>query len=99
MHFDLATSIEIAAELGLRLRRERVRQNLSQGELAARAGLSERSVGNLERNGHASLDTLIRAAAALGLSGSLATLFDTAPATLKAMETMSTTRSRVRRTS
>ena len=37
LHFGLATTDEIAAELAMRLRAHRLAQNLQQSELAARA--------------------------------------------------------------
>ncbi len=41
MQFDFATTDEIAAEFGARIRAHRLAQNLQQSELAARAGVSE----------------------------------------------------------
>ncbi|CAE6739882.1 helix-turn-helix domain-containing protein [Paraburkholderia haematera] len=94
---ELATADEIALELGQRLRTQRLAQNLQQSELAARAGVSERAVRNLERTGKATLESLLRVAMALGLAGSLSPLFDYQPKSIQAMEKASATRERASR--
>lgn len=98
MHFDLATPLEIAETLGERLRANRLLQNLQQGELAARAGISERSLRNIERSGQGTLDNFIRVAIALGLAGNLDLLFELKPRSIKAMEEASVKRQRASRT-
>jgi transcriptional regulator with XRE-family HTH domain len=65
-HFELSTADEIGRELGQRLRSHRLAQNLQQEELAARAGVSERALRNLERMGRGSIDLLLRVVMALG---------------------------------
>lgn len=95
--FELATADEIARELGQRLRAHRLAQNLQQSELAARAGVSERAVRNLERTGKATLDSLLRVVMALGLAGSLSPLFEYKPTSIREMEQASTTRERASR--
>ncbi|CAE6704106.1 helix-turn-helix domain-containing protein [Paraburkholderia nemoris] len=95
--FDLATADEIALELGHRLRAQRLAQNLQQSELASRAGVSERVVRNLERTGKATLESLLRVAMALGLTGSLSPLFEHKPNSIRAMEQASATRERASR--
>ncbi|SAL85153.1 XRE family transcriptional regulator [Caballeronia arvi] len=97
MNFDLASSSEISDELGQRLRAHRLAQNLQQAELAARAGISERALRNIERNGPATLDNFIRIAAALGLAGNFDTLFELKPRSIKAMEKASIKRQRASR--
>lgn len=57
---------EILAELGLRIKQERIRQNLMQEELADRAGVSVHTVSNLERGADISLSTLLRVLRVLG---------------------------------
>ena len=98
MHFDLANSGEIAEELGLRLRTHRLAQNLQQAELAARAGISERALRNLERTGQATFDNFIRVVMALGLASHLDALFELRPRSIKAMEQASIKRQRASRT-
>ncbi|KND60928.1 hypothetical protein BVER_05297 [Candidatus Burkholderia verschuerenii] len=94
MHFDLATSDEIAEVIGQRLREHRLAQNLQQSELAARAGVSVRVVSNIERNGQGTFDNLIRVASALGLASHFSALFDLKTRSIKAMEAASTKRER-----
>ena len=97
--FELATADEVASELGHRLRSHRLAQNFHQSELAARAGISERALRNLELSGRGTLDTFLRVAASLGLSGSLSSLFALTPKTIKEMEQASVTRERASRKS
>ncbi len=65
--FDLLTHQEICSELGQRCRRLRLQANLSQLELAERAGASLSSIRRLESRGQASLELLVRVAQALHL--------------------------------
>jgi transcriptional regulator with XRE-family HTH domain len=60
------TSQEIEVELGERLKVLRVHRNLDQTTLAARAGISVRTLRNLESGSGSSLYTLIQVARALG---------------------------------
>jgi transcriptional regulator with XRE-family HTH domain len=74
--FELSTSAEICAELGRRLREQRLAQNLSQAELAARAGLHRRTIENLETKTHtASLETIVKVAVRLNVVAQLQDLF------------------------
>lgn len=97
MQFDLATSDEIAEQFGERLRAHRLAQNLQQNELAARAGISERSLSNFERSGRGTLDVFLRIVMALGLIGSMESLFELRPKSIKAMEEASSRRQRASR--
>ncbi len=97
MHFNLATSDEIAREFGNRMRAHRLAENLQQSELAARAGVSERALRNFERSGRGSLDLFLRVAMALGLIESMSNLFELKPKSIKAMERASQNRQRARR--
>ncbi|WP_353962186.1 helix-turn-helix domain-containing protein [Crenobacter oryzisoli] len=60
------TSQEFEVELGERLKKLRVHQNLDQATLAARAGISVRTLRNLESGSGSSLHTLIQVVRALG---------------------------------
>ncbi|MGR0115931.1 helix-turn-helix domain-containing protein [Ralstonia pseudosolanacearum] len=60
------TPREIEAELGECLKKLRVHRNLDQATLAARAGISVRTLRNLEGGSGSSLHTLIQVARALG---------------------------------
>jgi transcriptional regulator with XRE-family HTH domain len=74
--FELSTSVEICAALGQRLRSQRLAQNLSQAELAARTGLHRRTIENIETRTHsASLETIIKVAMRLSLIADLQDLF------------------------
>lgn len=97
MHFGLATSEEIAIEFGRRIRAHRLAQDFQQSELAARAGVSERALRNFERSGKASLELLVRVAAALGLIESMSTLFELRPKSIREMELYSIKRQRASR--
>jgi transcriptional regulator with XRE-family HTH domain len=97
MQFDFATTDEIAAEFGARIRAQRLAQNLQQSELAARAGVSERSLSNFERSGRATFDVFLRIIMALGLIDSMSPLFELKPKSIKAMEQASIHRVRASR--
>ncbi len=60
------TPQEIEAELGERLKKLRVHRNLDQTTLAARAGISVRTLRNLESGSGSSLHTLIQVIRSLG---------------------------------
>ena len=61
--------------MGRRLRAQRLAQLLGQVELAKRAGVSAGTIKNLEGKGQASLQSLLRVVAALGLIDELQDLF------------------------
>ena len=73
--FGLATPQEIAREIGARLRVQRLRQSLTQDELAARAAVSASALKTLESTGKSTVETLVRVAGALGLQTDFAQLF------------------------
>lgn len=75
MAFLLSTPAEILHTLGARLREQRLAQSLTQRELAQMAGLSLGALRKLETDGQCSLETLVRAAQALGLLDTLEDLF------------------------
>lgn len=62
---------ELAAELGGRLRRERLRQNLTQRTLAERAGISRVTVTRMEADGTATLRNVLAVLVALRRAGDL----------------------------
>jgi len=95
--FELATVDEIATELGSRLRDQRLAQNLTQEELASRAGVSRGTVRNLETKGQASMESLLRIVAALGLAGSLSELFVRRALSIREMDAASKARKRASR--
>lgn len=76
LDFAFASHQEICAELGQRLRRQRLAQALTQKDLAERAGVAPGTVKNLEGKGVSSLESTIRIVMALGLVDELARLFE-----------------------
>lgn len=62
----------ILTDLGQRLRQRRLDRNLSQAEVASAAGLDRTTVGQLERDGRASLLTVVQVLRALGALDELA---------------------------
>lgn len=66
MTFYSATNQGVLEELGRRLKQRRLDRNLSQQEVAERAGLDRTTVGALERDGRASLLTFVQVLRAIG---------------------------------
>lgn len=97
LHFGLATTDEIAAEFATRLRAQRLAQNLQQSELAARAGISRKTLTTFEQSGKVSLDVFLRIVAALGLSESMSTLFEIKQKSIREMELAEQKRQRASR--
>lgn len=73
--FGLASAEEICQTLGQRLKATRLAQNLSQIDLAARAGVSRGTIMALERSGQTTLHSLVRIVQVLGLEHELQPLF------------------------
>lgn len=71
MDMSLMSAAESASELGARLRRERLRQNLTQETLAARAGVSRLTVTRMEATGAATLTNFLSVVVALRRAGDL----------------------------
>ena len=65
MNLDFLTPQELARELGSRLRTLRLNRRFEQGELALRAGVSERTVRALEQGHGSTVETLLRVLKAL----------------------------------
>ena len=65
------TPQELLVALGERISRLRIREALTQAELASRAGVSPRALGDLERGNGSSLITYISVLKALGALSSL----------------------------
>lgn len=77
--FMMATAAEIAKELGNRLRAQRMSKDISQLELALRAGISPATVSKVERTGSADFESILRIIMALDLVDELEGLFNKAP--------------------
>lgn len=63
--FSLALPNEICALLGQRVRARRLALNLPAEELAARVGVSDKTLRNFEQTGRCHLDTFVRVLEAL----------------------------------
>ena len=72
--FTLASPEDIERALGERLAKLRLARNINQTTLAAEAGVSRRTISNLENGEGVSFDTLIRVMRALGVIERLADL-------------------------
>ena len=66
-----STDAAVLKELGHRLARRRLRENLTQAQLAHEAGISKRTLNRLERGESSQLASLIRVLRSLGLLGNL----------------------------
>ena len=87
----LMSPADISAELGSRLKSRRLALRMTQQELAARTDLNVGTIKNLEAKAAGStLDTLIRIAGVLGLSGQFETLFVARPQSISQMEQAAT---------
>lgn len=94
--FNLFPSHRICAELGGRIKRLRLAQNMSQQQLADMTQSSLSSVRRLEANGMGSFELVVRAAQALQLVGQLEVLFVDAPQSIAQVEQLQTLASRKR---
>lgn len=75
LDFSMATEREIRADLGRRLRAQRLAQGLSQADLAKRAAIGLATVQRIERSGESTLENFVRAVMGLGLADELQSLF------------------------
>jgi len=74
IEFSLATSEQIEAALCKRLESIRLSRNITQVQLAGKAGVSPRTIGRLEKGQGVSVDTFIRIMMALGIQQNLEAL-------------------------
>ncbi|MEM9282870.1 MAG: helix-turn-helix domain-containing protein [Verrucomicrobiota bacterium] len=72
--FYVASSEQIESALGRRLEEIRLSRNLTQSQLAKEAGVSERTLRNLEKGEGVAMDTFIRVLMALGIQHHLEAL-------------------------
>lgn len=72
--FTVATSDQIEAALCKRLESIRLSRNITQAQLAEKAGVSPRTIGRLEKGQGVSVDTFIRVMRALGIQQNLEAL-------------------------
>jgi transcriptional regulator with XRE-family HTH domain len=84
---DLSITLphEVCSELGQRVRARRLALNLPTHELAARVGVSEKTVRNLEQTGRCTLDTFVRVLEVLNALGDLQQVLVTQTRSIEAM--------------
>jgi putative transcriptional regulator len=74
IEFSMATSDQIEAVLCKRLESIRLSRNITQAQLAEKAGVSPRTIGRFEKGQGVSVDTFIRIMMALGIQQNLEAL-------------------------
>lgn len=72
--YAIASSGQIVADLGDRLRRLRLASNVTQADLAHKAGVGTRTLARLEAGEGGTIDSLVRVISALGLGSHLEAL-------------------------
>lgn len=75
MDLDFRRPNELVALLCERLRKERLAQQMTQAELAGRAGIGVNTLSNLEAGRNVSFESLVRVAMVLGRMSELEALF------------------------
>jgi transcriptional regulator with XRE-family HTH domain len=88
LDFSFATEQEIRIQLGQRLRSQRLLKEISQEELAIRAGISISTVKLIESKGQSTLENFVRVLLALDLAAEMQTLFESKPVSIAMMERM-----------
>ena len=88
LDFSFATEQEIRIQLGQRLRSQRLLKDISQEELAIRAGISISTIKLIESKGQSTLENFVRVLVALDLAVEMQTLFESKPLSIAMMERM-----------
>lgn len=94
MRFDFYTPTEISETLGKRLKQQRLYQNLTQAELAQKAGIGLSTISRIESGEGGTLDNVIRYAMSVGLVNEFANLFANNPKTIDEVMAQKTSRKR-----
>ncbi|MDO9568047.1 MAG: helix-turn-helix domain-containing protein [Hydrogenophaga sp.] len=94
--FSLALPEEVCAELGRRVRARRLALNLSAEELAARAGVADRTLRRLEQTGFSTLATFVRVLEVLNALPDLQEVLALQPRSIKAMRAQAQAAPRMR---
>jgi len=74
IEYHIANVDLIVKDLGARLARIRLSRNISQGDLAEKAGITRRTLSRFETGQGATLDTMVRVLRGLGLESHLEAL-------------------------
>lgn len=85
MRFDFYTPSEVTQILGERLKKQRLIQNLTQTELASRAGSGVSTIARIQSGQGGTIDNLIKITIALGLINEFAELFNPPPKNIQAV--------------
>jgi len=94
--FALAVPNEVCVAFGERARARRLMLNLSVDELAARVGISNKTLGNFERTGRCTMETFVRVLEALGALPDLQNVLLTQSYTIEDMRQKAAVRTRQR---
>jgi transcriptional regulator with XRE-family HTH domain len=86
LDFTFATASELSKEIASRMKAQRMRLELSQPELAQRAGVALGTVSGFEKSGKATLETVIRLIVALDLTKEIEPLFLQKPTSIRELE-------------
>lgn len=96
VYFAISTPDEVCATVGERARARRLQLNLSVEELAARVGISNKTLSNFERTGRCTLETFVRILEALNALTDLQNVLVTQPLSIDDMRLRAATRTRQR---
>jgi transcriptional regulator with XRE-family HTH domain len=94
--FAIAIPDEVCITFGERARARRLMLYLSVDELAARVGISTKTLGNFERTGRCTLETFVRVLEALGALPDLQNVLLTQSSTIEDMRQKAAVRTRQR---
>jgi transcriptional regulator with XRE-family HTH domain len=95
--FSVANSAQIILTLGKRVEKIRLGRNWTREKLADEAGITARTVANLESGNKVTLDTLVRVLIALGVQANLQNLLpDPSIRPMERLRAQSTERRRAR---
>lgn len=86
MDFTFASPSELGKEMARRIKMQRMRLDISQPELALRAGVALGTVSGFEKTGKATLETVLRLIVSLGLTKELEPLFLQKPMSIRELE-------------
>lgn len=94
--FALAIPTEVCTALGERTRARRLMLNLSVEDLAARVGISDKTLSNFERTGRCTLETFVRVLEALNALPDLQNVLVTQSHSIEDMRLSAAVRARQR---